>query len=101
MFQICGALAVFLALVLIPLPAIGSSNAHLHINKAMGSRNAYLHITKAMCSNNAHYSTNFTQVLFQICGALAVFLALVLIALPATIIVTKFSEEYEKSVNKK
>ena len=32
-------------------------------------------------------------------GSFAVFLAMVLIALPATIIVTKFSEEYEKGVS--
>ncbi|XP_063691584.1 potassium voltage-gated channel subfamily A member 10-like [Bolinopsis microptera] len=35
----------------------------------------------------------------KIVGTIAVFLALVLIALPATIIVTKFSEEYEKGVS--
>ena len=35
----------------------------------------------------------------QVVGSFAVFLALVLIALPATIIVTKFSEEYEKGVS--
>lgn len=36
----------------------------------------------------------------MICGSVAVFIALVLIALPATIIVTKFSEEYEKTNQK-
>ncbi|KAL5271927.1 hypothetical protein ACHWQZ_G000203 [Mnemiopsis leidyi] len=35
----------------------------------------------------------------KVVGSCAVFLALVLIALPATIIVTKFSEEYEKGVS--